>query len=911
MVSVAKIFIMEKQYEIHLISHTHWDREWYLTFQNFRMRLVKLVDSLLDILDQTPEFPHFNFDGQTVVLEDYLEIKPQNRDRLKHYIREGKIAVGPWYILPDEFLVSPEATIRNLILGHTIAQEFGKVMKIGYIPDPFGHLSQIPQILQGFGIDNSILWRGFGGEPDQTDSEYVWEGSDGSQVLLIHFPPVGYSETIPVPVPLDLDVVLPLFTAIKDELVQRATTPYLLLMHGSDHIAPQAELPQIIETLNAHLDDATIVQSSLPEYVANVRQNLPDDAKRVRGEFRDGLKHTYLLTGVLSTRMYLKQENEKAQTLLEKWSEPFSGFAWALGETYPQELLWQSWKYLLRNHPHDSICGCSVDAVHDQMMTRFAWSEEIAEELTTQALSAITARIDTSESEAGTQHLTVFNPLGWERNEVVQATVEFLTPEQPKRLTPVESPYSEIVNGFTLHDEQGRDIPYQLVEQRMEQKVLPSPDMDTFPIVQQVMRYDILLKAEALPACGYKTYRVVPRSAVKSHAPEVRYVFCGSLCRMENEFLHVQIDADGSVSILEKESGDAYDGCNVFEDGGDVGDEYNYSYPAQDRILSSIGFPACIELVEQGPLRVSFLVSQTLVLPKSAAADRRSRSRETVEVPIQSRISLSAGARRVDIVTDIENRAEDHRLRVLFPTGIDTDFSSAEGHYDMIQRAVALPYPNGYTIEKPSPTHPQRSFVDVSDGDSGLAVINKGLPEYEVKDDACRTVALTLLRSVGFLSRGDLLTRPGGNAGWTYTTPGGQCLGHHRFQYAVAPHRGTWHDAVIYREAHQHNVACRIVQSDIHQGKMAREMSFCSISSEVFIITAIKKSEREDALIVRCYNASNDEATGTLQVFQKISAAKLVNLNEEYIEELPVDSANTVTVHARPWEIKTLQLVLS
>ena len=190
---------MEKQYEIHLISHTHWDREWYLTFQQFRMRLVKLVDSLLHILETNPEFSHFNFDGQTIVLEDYLEIKPQNRERLEKYIQEGKIAVGPWYILPDEFLVSPEATVRNLLLGHKIAKVFGQVMKIGYIPDPFGHLSQMPQILRGFDIDNIILWRGFGGEAEQTDSEYYWEGPDGSRLLLIHFPSIGYSETLHFP----------------------------------------------------------------------------------------------------------------------------------------------------------------------------------------------------------------------------------------------------------------------------------------------------------------------------------------------------------------------------------------------------------------------------------------------------------------------------------------------------------------------------------------------------------------------------------------------------------------------------------------------------------------------------------------------------------------------------------------
>ncbi len=899
---------MNTPYEIHFVSHTHWDREWYLTFQNFRIRLVKLVDSLLGILDTQPEFTHFNFDGQTIVLEDYLEIKPHNRERLAHYIREGKIAVGPWYILPDEFLASPEATIRNLILGHKIATQFGKVMKVGYIPDPFGHLSQMPQILQGFGIDNVILWRGFGGEPDQTASEYYWESPDGSRVLFIHLPKAGYSVTIPVPVPLDLDYVMPRLTEIKDELAQRATTPYLLMMNGSDHIAPQAELPQIIATLNAHLDDARIVQSSLSEYVAKVREHVADDLQVVRGEFRSGLKHAYLLTGVLSTRMYLKQENEKAQTLLEKWAEPCSGFAWLLGEAYPQELLWQSWKYLIQNHPHDSICGCSTDAVHEQMMTRFAWSEEIAEELTIEACGKIVDKIDTSRSDLTTQHVTVFNPLGWERSEVIQATVDFLTPDQPQGLTPVSSPYSEVVAGFILQDEQGREIPYQVLNKTRCQHVLPSPDMTTFPIIQQVMRYEIVFKAEHIPGCGYKTYQVIPQQALKTYPAEVEWAFCGSLNQMENEHLQVQIDPDGTVSVLDKRNDAIYDDCNVFEDGGDVGDEYNYSYPLQDRIVSSIGFPARIELVGQGPLRVTFKVSQSIEIPKSASPDRQARSQETVTMPIVSYISLSAGAKRVDIVTEIENNAQDHRLRVLFPTGIQTDYSYAEGHYDIVKRRIPLPDLNEYTIEKPSPTHPQRSFVGVSDGEHGMAVINSGLPEYEVKDDACRTIALTLLRGVGFLNQGDLLTRPGGNAGWTCETPGAQCSGRHTFRYAIAPHPGTWQDAIMYQEAHQHNVPCRTVQTGSHPGELPQAMSFVSISPSALIITAIKKAEHEEALIVRCYNASDDTVTGAIKLFQPIKGAKLTNLNEEPLTEISEISGHSVSVDVRPWEIKTIQL---
>jgi len=900
---------MEKQYEIHLISHTHWDREWYRTFQQFRMKLVELVDSLLEILETDPDFKHFNFDGQTIVLEDYLEIKPQNEERLKKQIQDGRIAVGPWYILPDEFLVSAEATVRNLILGHRIAKEFGKVMKVGYIPDPFGHISQMPQILRGFGIDNIILWRGFGGEPDQTSSEYYWEAPDGSRVLFIHLPNVGYSETLHIPT--DPEHAVAVVTTLKEEYQKRATTPYLTLFNGSDHIRPQPEIPQIIKNVNEKLNDAVIIHSSLSDYVGKLRESVPEDLKVVQGELRGGFKHAYLLTGVLSTRMYLKQENEKAQTLLEKWAEPFSSFVWMLGETYPHEFLWQSWKYLIQNHPHDSICGCSVDAVHDQMMTRFAWSEEIAEELATNNLNMIANKINTSNSEPTIQHLTVFNPLGWNRSEVVQTTIDFLTPDQTPGVEfhPIthSSPYTEEVAGFVIQDEHGNEIPYQLIKKNICKDIVPS--MVTFPVIQKVVRFEILLKADDVPACGYKTYTVIPQPAITEYEGGVQNLFCCSAsCEMENEYLNVQVQSNGTLTITDKTTGEMYDNCNAFEDSGDVGDEYNYSYPLRDRIVYNIGLPAVIELVEQGPLRVTYKVTQTLPVPKCATKDRQTRSQEMVDIPITSYISLSAGAKRIDITTEVENNAKDHRLRVLFPSGIQTDYSYAEGQYDVVKRAIQLPDPNDYLIEKPCPTHPQQSFVDINDGDSGLAIINKGLPEYEVKDDAFRTIALTLLRGVESINRNDLLTRPGGQAGWSYPAPGGQCLGKHTFHHAIAPHEGTWQDGLIHREAHQHNVPCRVVQTDSHQGNLPRELSFVSVYPDSFIISAIKKAEIEDALIVRVYNASDKTTTGEVRVSQKIKGAVLTNLNEEPLETITPNSEHVVTIQARPWQVKTVKM---
>src|SRR5579883_2121533 len=285
---------MAQQLNIIIVPHTHWDREWYQTFQQFRFRLVQTIDSLLDILDNDPGFTHFLLDGQTVVLEDYLEVQPEQEERLKKYTRSGRIQVGPWYIQPDEFLVSGESLVRNLQRGLRQAGEFGEPMRVGYVPDCFGHIAQLPQILRGVGIDNAVFWRGVGAEAQK--SEFYWAAPDGTTVLVLHLAdPLGYSNARQMPLnPDDFAMRVELLVA---NLLPKATTNVLLFMNGSDHLEPQAGLPAVIEAANqrlAQLDperqhlltsleagdsdapveyDAIHVQiGTLPQYIQRVRE---------------------------------------------------------------------------------------------------------------------------------------------------------------------------------------------------------------------------------------------------------------------------------------------------------------------------------------------------------------------------------------------------------------------------------------------------------------------------------------------------------------------------------------------------------------------------------------------------------------------------------------------------------------
>jgi len=238
----------------HIVPHTHWDRAWYLPFQQYRYKLVELVDDLLDLMEANPEsFPTFELDGQTVVLEDYLDVRPENRERLVDLVSSGRLSIGPWYVLPDEFIVGGEALIRNLIAGHRVASAHGGCSSVGYVPDPFGHVGQLPAILRGCGLDSFIFTRGAGPwVAEEAQGIFYWQAADGeTEILSIKqipdYPNLmawGFEER-----PLDrknsTSVNVETAMAKVERLLEMHKKIYnykpsnLLFGQGSDHTAPQ------------------------------------------------------------------------------------------------------------------------------------------------------------------------------------------------------------------------------------------------------------------------------------------------------------------------------------------------------------------------------------------------------------------------------------------------------------------------------------------------------------------------------------------------------------------------------------------------------------------------------------------------------------------------------------------------
>lgn len=868
----------KKPYKAFIVPHTHWDREWYRTFQQFRIKLVDLVNNLIDILEKDNTFSDFTLDGQTIVLEDYLEVHPERREILKKYITEGRIHIGPWYILPDEFLVSAESIIRNLLLGHKIASEFGRVMKVGYIPDPFGHISQLPQILRGFGIDNIIFWRGI--EYGQTQgNEFIWQGPDGTELFAVHLPKAGYCNAMSLPE--DVDQAYKLIKGAIDDLLSRETSKSLLLLNGVDHLQAQPHIPLLTEELNKSFTDVEIKQGNLKEYIDYAKETVKPNLKKITGEFRSG-KDTHILQSVYSSRMYIKQANESCETLLENWAEPTASLAWLLGNNYPQNLIWTSWKWLLKNHPHDSICGCSIDQVHKEMITRFDWSKQIAQEVIKKSLDYITDKIKIAYLNKDELALIVFNSLPYSMDENVEVRVKF-----PKEVN---------LNRVKVLTTQREEIPYQLKGYGLDYKIIFSP----FKVPQflEVNYADISFTAKDIPACGYKTFTIKAINDLRLHKEFGTDVKAGR-DYIENKYYKVIAETKGTMTVVDKINNKIFKNCHRFIDGGDAGDEYTYSPPLNDEII--VSRLDDISIQDVGPAEATLKVSGKMMLPVGLKSDRKSRADKKVECSIESEIKLYSEVQRIEFKTKFDNKTSDHRLQVEFPTAIKTDYVYAEGHFDVVKRSINLPDSEGWK-EKAYKTAHNSGFIDINDGEYGLALLNRGLPEYEIIPKN-NTIALTLLRCVGWLSRGDMEYKKG-NAGHSFATPEAQCLGENIFSYALIPHQGSWVEANIPRKTKQYKTKILTQQLKNQQGNTPSNFSFIQLEGKYLEISALKKNEFEDKLLIRVYNPTDRETTGKIKLGFDIHKVYLGRLDESYREELHYN--NGVEIELKPKEIKTI-----
>jgi mannosylglycerate hydrolase len=873
------------QTTIHLITHNHWDREWIFTAKYANRWLPTFFDNLLAKLEAEPDY-RFVLDGQTLIIEDYLNQLPPNeaagraRD-IRRFAQKGQLQIGPAYLQPDWSLVSGEALVRNLLIGGKMAASYGPVMKAGWLLDNFGQIAQAPQIFRGFGIEGAFVWRGVEMPADNVKTEFWWEAPDGSRILGVYLLD-SYRNAMALG--MTREIAGERIVSHANLLRRFAATPNVLLMNGYEQVPEPDDTLTIIAAVNPKIEpEMTAVQSTPPDYLQAIRQCDPD-LPVLDGYFYSG-RYAPILKGVYSSRSYLNQQNNDCQRELERWAEKFNAFAWAYGFDYPEERFERAWKTLLLNHTHDDMCGCCIDPIAQDMQTRFAEVDRLAQTMSSESLRAIVQAVDTAKGEGETA-VVIFNPSSRPRRELVGLTLEL--PEE--------------LDSFHIYDGRGEIIPYQLIN-RIGRKV------DLY-----------LWTTELIPAVGYRTYYIAPGEKETPDHPRITASAADN--SMENDYLHVQVNRNGTLTIREKIHDDLYTDLGYFEDGGDSGDTYDYSYPPQDKIITSLDQKAKISLELAGPLLARFRIELKLKLPRSLTADRQARSDKTSVVTIVSFVELAANAGHVEMTATVHNRVKDHRLRVIFPSGIATDHSYAEMPFDVAQFPIVEPEASDvpdalrdlmlagrYTA--PVQTHPFQNFVALANETNSLTVFSRGLSEYEILPERSQ-IAITLLRGVGWLARPDLLTRVG-DVGPHIFTPEAQALGMQTFEYAIYPHGGSLTAANPHFESDRHTLKFRAVQTDNHTGALPDEFSFLGWTAEsrpgALKLTALKQSEDGRDLIVRFYNALDEPVTAKLRLGAKVTAVWQANLNEE--NQAALDLAHgAISVAARGKEIVTLRVRL-
>ncbi|MCH7473037.1 MAG: hypothetical protein IIA27_00050 [Gemmatimonadetes bacterium] len=905
--------------KVYIVSHTHWDREWYRPFHEFRVDLIGVVRTVLDRLENDDAFQHFLLDGQSIILEDYLEIVPADESRIRALVEGGALSVGPWYVLPDEFLVSAEAIVRNLILGHVVAGKIGPVQKVGYMPDSFGHIAQLPQILRLAGIDSFVYTRGNGAEIDDLGLEYRWSAPDGSEVLAINqyrgycnggelgFHESGHAGTQRA---VDVDHAVAQVRNLFAEMAQWSRGDIYLLNNGCDHLPPQPDLGRIVAALQDAFPETEFQHASLTEYVQAVAD--AGFAKESHcGELLGG-RLQFILPGVWSARMYLKQRNEYAQQLLAGYVEPLACYLhFALDRPYPGGEIGYAWKLLLQNHPHDSICGCSVDAVHRDMVSRFDGVIQTGEQVIRKQLESLVSPV--ARDPAGDERavICVANPLPETRTEVVERVI-------------VLGDFDGNVDALELSDEAGRVVPLRIVsasfvrrswgfdftrepfvsrqlealEARLEGVLddTSSEERDCILTVQFV--------AEDLPALGHATFILSEGGADREPSERVRMVTVADSV-MENEFVKVTVHSNGTFDLYDKVTETAYPGLNRLEDTEDVGDEYDYSPCDSGETVLAGDAEGEIGVVENTGFRAALEVTFQFRLPASIERHRKTRSAAGVDCPVRIRIGLAYNSPVVELDLRFDNRAKDHRLRARFPTPIQTDTIVSDGHFYINHRPIEQPSGDGW-VQPPSGTYPQQAFSLVQDGARGLAVLNRGLPEIAaLRGDAGAGLVLTLLRAVGWLSRDDFPSRGYQRVGPQLATPEAQCQGEQHFHYAVVPFAGDYIDARLKSLSQRYRTPVAAIQGVADHRIKGR--SFLRKESNRTCVSAIKKHESRDTLVIRLYNLMSEKVDETLTFGRPVSAAWLIDLLEERFTELK-SVADRIELVFRPHEIVTIEV---
>ncbi|ALR90494.1 MULTISPECIES: mannosylglycerate hydrolase [Clostridium] len=865
--------------KVHIVPHMHWDREWYFSTEESRILLVNNMKEIMDMLENNPDYPYFVMDGQTAILEDYLAVKPQDKERIKKLVEEGKLIIGPWYTQTDEMVVGGESIVRNLLYGIKDCGEFGDYMKIGYLPDSFGQSAQMPQILNGFDIKHSMFWRGCSERKGTGKTEFNWTSDDGSEVV-VQMLPLGYA--IGKYLPTDIDALKNRMEKYFPVLDRGATTEHEILPNGHDQMPVQKNIFDVIEKLKELYPDREFFLSRYE----NIFEQLEKESNRdtISGEFLDG-KYMRVHRSIFSTRMDIKAANARIESKITNILEPLASIAYSLGFEYHHGLIELIWKEIMKNHAHDSIGCCCSDKVHKEIMNRFLLAEEKVDRLIEFYKRKIT---DAISCEKALDKLTIFNLMPYEREEIIRAQI----------ITKMKS--------FEMVNDEDIKLDFQVIHKEEIDAGLIDRQIVHYGNYDPFMIYTIEFK-DVVPAMGYKTYLIKESEFMIEKEYE-------AVNKIDNDFYEIEVNENGTLKILDKKMNKTFDNVLLMENGGDEGDEYDFSPLVDEKLIFNTHVKAEYS-IKKNKFNNEIKISYRLDVPKNI----ESRKNNNIDGYVDFNISINVpnDKARIDIVFDIDNQACDHRIRTYIPTNIASKFSVSDNQFGYIKRDV---YDEAMDVwekegwdERPDSIYPMLTFVGLSDEEHGVAVLTNSTREFEIVGEKFDTIAITLFRSVGFLGKEEMVRRPGRPSGIKLPTPDSQLIGNITIDFAIATHEKSTLEANVANMAKQYLTPMVTYNKmpynamKLNDSEVITPYSYSLLKQydENLVLSVIKKAEKEEGLIIRMYNPNEYEESTNILFDRSIKEAVKANLNERKIEKINIED-NSIKVKCRKNQVQTI-----
>lgn len=889
--------------KIDVVSNTHWDREFRKSFEKTRRNLLIMLDTTLDILESDPEYHSFTMDGHSIMIDDYLEMRPERREQIEKFVKEGRLIIGPYFTLPEEFTISHEAIVRNLMFGRKTVEKYGgKTGTVAYTPSSWGQTGQLPQIFADFGLTHMMFYRGI--SHHEAPAEYIWEAPDGTKMLASRFALYcrynwyyqvhravsrnrvwskdykwGEFDEVPfrpadgyVGAGVNYDLKMPvanydktnLKKAILDMLEEEKghfTTSVFLGMNGHDiSVAFPRESEVIKDAKELFKGEIEIEHTNLEGFWKDAEKHLDKDKMTVlKGERRAYLKEgkwTYLFPGTISARTYLKQADFDAYTALAYMAEPLN----ALAGNDSRRYLERGWRYILSCHSHDANGGCAPDEVCKDMEYRYRKAKDIADIVTDDAMIEIAKNLSPDGQEKTVVQLVVYNPLPFERDVIVPLDID-------------------------VPDFFGNGIEIDGVKMQAITSGKSSVFVDSIwevPTILDSVNHRFYAKLTNVPALGYRAYEIKPAKNTLLKKPGIAL---GNI--LENSKIKATVNSNGTVDVEYKPTGKKYSGLNYLTSQGEVGNAWKHVSPEFDRKFMSIGANAKVYTVESGELTGSVAAEFDFEVPESCEVNP---SEIYTKIPVKVIYTLDEDADYIKVRVELNNTAKDHWLRVNFPTGIKTDYSVCDSHFDVVKHDIEIPDSTGW-VEQAFGTQPLRTFAAVTDGENGFSVMPKGLYEYEVFDDM--VMALTLIRAcrIKLAVSEEKQTE--------LDDEGVQCPGKHTYEYAM--HFDSANYTKLPNKAAEIFAPVKCAAVGRGKGNLPRENSLFAIDNKNVHVTAVKRAEDGNGRIVRFYNASEQAQTVAIKADAKLYKCKMT-------EETEKEVSDVITVGAK--KIETLRIVM-